>query len=72
MGAFAPTPLLDGALREVILRTIVEPVLDGMIAEGMPYSGSRTSASSSDLLHTFYVLRFIEVQFTIIIYSIIH
>lgn len=39
MGAFAPTPLLYGALREVILRTIVEPVLDGMIAEGMPYSG---------------------------------
>jgi len=39
MGAFAPTPLLDEALREVILRTIVRPVLNGMIAEGAPYSG---------------------------------
>jgi phosphoribosylamine--glycine ligase len=39
MGAFAPTPLLDEALRDVIFRTIVEPVLNGMIAEGIPYSG---------------------------------
>jgi phosphoribosylamine--glycine ligase len=39
MGAFAPTPLLDDALRQTILRTIVQPVLSGMIAEGMPYSG---------------------------------
>ena len=39
MGAFAPTPLLDPALRETILRAIVQPVLNGMIAEGMPYAG---------------------------------
>ena len=39
MGAFAPSPLLDDALQERIERTIVQPVLNGMAAEGNPFKG---------------------------------
>ena len=39
MGAFAPSPLVDDALRDRILREIVRPVLDGLIREGSPYRG---------------------------------
>jgi phosphoribosylamine--glycine ligase len=39
MGAFAPSPLLDTAMRERIVREIVEPVLRGMRGEGSPYRG---------------------------------
>ena len=39
MGAFAPSPLLDDALQERIERTIVQPVLKGMAAEGNPFKG---------------------------------
>lgn len=39
MGALAPSPLVDDALTDRIMRTIVEPVLAGMKAEGMPFSG---------------------------------
>lgn len=39
MGAFAPSPLLDGALQQQIMRDIVQPVVDGMKAEGHDYRG---------------------------------
>jgi phosphoribosylamine--glycine ligase len=39
MGAFAPSPLIDAAMRERILRDIVRPVLHGLIVEGTPYRG---------------------------------
>jgi phosphoribosylamine--glycine ligase len=39
MGAFAPSPLVDGPLRTRILAEIVDPVLAGMRAEGHPYRG---------------------------------
>jgi phosphoribosylamine--glycine ligase len=39
MGALAPTPLVDEALRDRVLREIVRPVLNGLIAEGTPYRG---------------------------------
>jgi phosphoribosylamine--glycine ligase len=39
MGAFAPSPLVDDALRARILREIVRPVLMGLIIEGAPYRG---------------------------------
>jgi phosphoribosylamine--glycine ligase len=39
MGAFAPSPLVDDALEDRILREIIEPVLGGMAAEGMPFTG---------------------------------
>jgi phosphoribosylamine--glycine ligase len=39
MGAFAPSPLVDSATENRILTSIVGPVLQGLVAEGMPYRG---------------------------------
>jgi phosphoribosylamine--glycine ligase len=39
MGAFAPSPLCDAALSAVVMRTIVDPVITGMAAEGHPFRG---------------------------------
>ena len=39
MGAFAPAPLVDGALLMAICRDIIEPTLQGMQEEGTPYRG---------------------------------
>jgi phosphoribosylamine--glycine ligase len=39
MGAFAPSPLIDAAQHERIMREIIEPVMDGMRADGHPYTG---------------------------------
>jgi phosphoribosylamine---glycine ligase len=39
MGAFAPSPLVDGPLHDRIIQEIVTPVIDGMAAEGRPFRG---------------------------------
>ena len=39
MGAFAPSPLLDVALERRVRHEIVEPVIEGMRAEGHPFRG---------------------------------
>ncbi len=39
MGAFAPSRLVDAAMRDRIMREIVEPVIAGMTAEGHPFRG---------------------------------
>ncbi len=39
MGAFSPSPLMNAELQLQIERTIVEPVLKGMAAEGNPFRG---------------------------------
>jgi len=39
MGAFSPSLLMNEALQSVVERTIVEPVLRGMAAEGNPFRG---------------------------------
>lgn len=39
MGAFTPTPDVDPALIEQVRQTVLQPVVDGMAAEGMPYTG---------------------------------
>jgi len=39
MGAFAPSPLVDDAMRDRILSEVVRPVLYGLIIEGSPYRG---------------------------------
>jgi phosphoribosylamine---glycine ligase len=39
MGAFAPSPLVNGALHHRVMAEIVEPVVAGMSAEGQPYRG---------------------------------
>jgi phosphoribosylamine--glycine ligase len=39
MGAFAPSPLADGAFESRVLEEIVTPVMRGMAAEGYPFRG---------------------------------
>jgi phosphoribosylamine--glycine ligase len=39
MGAFAPSPLIDRALEERVVREIVNPVVRGMAAEGHEFRG---------------------------------
>jgi phosphoribosylamine--glycine ligase len=39
MGAVAPSPLIDQALDEQVMRDIVAPVIDGMAAEEHPFQG---------------------------------
>jgi phosphoribosylamine--glycine ligase len=39
MGAFAPSPLVDAQLSDVVMRRVVEPVIAGMRAEGHPFVG---------------------------------
>lgn len=39
MGAFAPSPLVDAALSNRIMREIVNPVIAGMAQEGNPFVG---------------------------------
>lgn len=39
MGAYSPAPVVNGALQEQILQTIIKPSLDGMAEQGMPFRG---------------------------------
>jgi phosphoribosylamine--glycine ligase len=39
MGAFTPSPLVDDAMEQRILREIVDPVVDGLRRDGHPYIG---------------------------------
>ncbi|MEO6213549.1 MAG: phosphoribosylamine--glycine ligase [Vicinamibacterales bacterium] len=39
MGAFAPSPLVDDAMQVRIMREVVDPVVNGMRAEGHEYRG---------------------------------
>ena len=39
MGAYTPAPVLTPDVTETIMRTIVNPVIKGMAAEGSPYKG---------------------------------
>ncbi|HUR34749.1 MAG TPA: phosphoribosylamine--glycine ligase [Vicinamibacterales bacterium] len=39
MGAFSPSPLMDAARHEQVMREIVQPVIAGMAAEGRPFRG---------------------------------
>jgi phosphoribosylamine--glycine ligase len=39
MGAFAPSPLMSAALQARVMQEIVQPVVNGMSAEGHPYQG---------------------------------
>jgi phosphoribosylamine--glycine ligase len=39
MGAFSPSPLVDGPLATRIMAEIIEPVVGGMAAEGHPFRG---------------------------------
>jgi phosphoribosylamine--glycine ligase len=39
MGAYAPAPLVTAALLDAVVRTVLQPAVDGLRAEGAPYVG---------------------------------
>ncbi len=39
MGAYSPAPVVDKAMARTIMETIIEPTIQGMAADGMPYKG---------------------------------
>jgi phosphoribosylamine--glycine ligase len=39
MGAYSPAPVVTPALMEEIQRTVLQPCVDGMVADGSPYIG---------------------------------
>lgn len=39
MGACSPAPVVDDAMHERILETVIRPTVAGMAADGMPYTG---------------------------------
>ena len=39
MGAYAPAPIVDARMMELVQTLIVEPMLSGMAEDGMPYQG---------------------------------
>lgn len=39
MGAYSPVPVVDDALMEDVFRRVLRPTIEGMKAEGIPYSG---------------------------------
>jgi phosphoribosylamine--glycine ligase len=39
MGAYAPAPLMTPALLDEVRRTVLQPTIDGLAAEGIPYVG---------------------------------
>ncbi len=39
MGAYSPAPVMDDAMVQRVMEEIVQPTVDGMAAEGMPFKG---------------------------------
>jgi len=39
MGAYAPAPIVTPEMRQKVIDRIIQPTLDGMVAEDMPYTG---------------------------------
>ncbi|MGD2119831.1 MAG: phosphoribosylamine--glycine ligase, partial [Chromatiales bacterium] len=39
MGAYSPAPLVTAEMHERIMREVIQPTVDGMADEGLPYSG---------------------------------
>ena len=39
MGAYSPAPVVTDAVHERIMREVIDPVVDGMAAEGRPFTG---------------------------------
>lgn len=39
MGAYSPAPVVTPEMHQTIMNTIIQPTLDGMIKDGIPYTG---------------------------------
>lgn len=39
MGAYSPAPVVTPAMHERIMREVIVPTVEGMAADGIPYTG---------------------------------
>jgi phosphoribosylamine--glycine ligase len=39
MGAYSPAPVINSGIYNQIMKAVIEPTVDGMASEGMPYTG---------------------------------
>jgi phosphoribosylamine--glycine ligase len=39
MGAYSPAPVVTPEIHQLVMRTVIEPTLKGMAADGLPYTG---------------------------------
>jgi phosphoribosylamine--glycine ligase len=39
MGAYSPAPVVDGAMHRRVMDTVIRPTIDGMAADGAPFTG---------------------------------
>jgi phosphoribosylamine--glycine ligase len=39
MGAYSPAPVIDSSINNQIMKEVIEPTVEGMASEGMPYTG---------------------------------
>ncbi len=58
MGAYSPAPLLTPALHERIMRAVIQPTVQGLAAEGNPYTGFLYAGLMIAADGTPYVLEF--------------
>ncbi len=58
MGAYSPAPVVDDVMHERIMSTIIHPTLNGLAAEGMPYTGFLYAGVMIDAQGTPKVLEF--------------
>jgi phosphoribosylamine--glycine ligase len=39
MGAYSPAPVVDSAMHDRVMREVIQPVIDGMVKDGHPFTG---------------------------------
>ncbi len=58
MGAYSPAPVVDRTLNDRVMNEVIQPVIDGMAAEGHPFTGFLYAGLMIDNDNNFKVLEF--------------
>lgn len=58
MGAYSPAPVVTPAIADAVMRTIIEPTVQGMALDGLPYTGFLYAGLMIDAAGTARVLEF--------------
>jgi len=58
MGAYSPAPVVDRAMNDRVMDEVIQPVIDGMAAEGHPFTGFLYAGLMIDDDNHFKVLEF--------------
>ena len=58
MGAYSPAPVVDRAMNDRVMDEVIQPVIDGMAAEGHPFTGFLYAGLMVDAENNFKVLEF--------------